>query len=129
MEGGITLVTPPDIYENNNLSILFVHLSEQDQDLVSQWLSKSSIEEDINIYVYNGETNIGWLLYALGRCEYKYIDVDGANSVSQALMGYILGKNGICYHTKDENLAAIYSHINSNRTLSIKDFMERALIG
>jgi hypothetical protein len=127
MDGGITLVTPPDIYENNNLSILFMHLSDRDQDTVSQWLSQSDLKEDINIYVYNGEVNVSWLLYALGRCDYKYIDVDLANNVSQALMGYILGKNGICYHTEDENLAAIYSHINSNRTSSIKDFMERAL--
>lgn len=127
MDGGITLVTPPDIYENSNLSILFMHLSDSDQDTVSQWLSQSTIKEDINIYVYNGEVNVSWLLYALGRCDYKYIDIDGANDVSKALMGYVLGKNGICYHTEDENLAAIYSHINSNRTGSIKDFMERAL--
>ena len=127
MEGGITLVTPPDIYENSNLSILFMHLSDNDQDTVSQWLSQSKITEDINIYVYNGEVNVSWLLYALGCCDYKYIDIDGANDVSKALMGYILGKNGICYRTEDENLAAIYSHINSNRTTSIKDFMERAL--
>jgi len=104
-----------------------MHLSDSDQDTVSQWLSQSTIKEDINIYVYNGEVNVSWLLYALGRCDYKYIDIDGANDVSKALMGYVLGKNGICYHTEDENLAAIYSHINSNRTGSIKDFMERAL--
>lgn len=127
MQGSITLVTPPDIYENSNLSILFVHISEADQDAVSQWLAKTDISEDINIYVYNGETNISWLLYALGRCDYKYINVDGANNVSSAMMGYMLGKNGICYSTVDENLAAIYTHINSNRTTNIIDFLERAL--
>jgi len=127
MQGGITLITPPDIYENSNLSILFVHLNENDQDACSKLLKESTLKEDINLYVYSGEENISWLLYALGRCEYKYVDVDGANEISRAMMGYILGKQGICYRTEDENLAAIYSHINGNRVTSITEFMQKAL--
>jgi hypothetical protein len=104
-----------------------MHLSDTDQDIVSQWLSKSNLNEDINIYVYNGETNISWLLHALGRCEYRYINLDSVNNITQSLMGYVLGKNGVCYQTSDENLASIYSHINSNRTNSVTEFLERAL--
>ena len=50
MDGKITLVTPPDIFENGNLSILLVNLSEEDQDTVGKWLSKSDIKENLNIY-------------------------------------------------------------------------------
>jgi hypothetical protein len=126
MQGSITLVTPPDIYENANLSILFVHLSDQEQDSVSRWLKDSKLTEDINLYVYNGETNIDWFLYALNRCEYKYINVDGSNNISGAIMGYAVGKNGVCYQTADENIAAVYSYINPNRVETVDHFLERA---
>ena len=31
MNGKITLITPPDFFENDNHSILFVHLNDTDQ--------------------------------------------------------------------------------------------------
>jgi len=126
MQGSITLVTPPDVYENSNLSILFVHLDDTGQDIVSRWLKTSTLTEDINIYVYNGETDVGWFLHALNRCEYRYINVDRANTISQAIMGYAVGKSGVCYETADENTAAVYSHINPNRIKSVDEFLERA---
>ena len=126
MQGSITLVTPPDVYENSNLSILFVHLDDAGQDTVSRWLKDSPLDEDINIYVYNGEADIGWFLHALNRCEYKYINIDGANDISQAIMGYAVGKNGVCYETGDDGIAEAYSHINPNRVKTVDDFLERA---
>jgi hypothetical protein len=129
MQGSITLVTSPDVYENSNLSILFAHLDDLGQDTVSRWLKNRNLEEDINIYVYNGETDIGWFLHALSRCEYKYINVDGANDISQAIMGYVVGKNGVCYETGDENKAAVYKHINPNRVSTVDEFLERAFGG
>jgi hypothetical protein len=127
MQGSITLVTPPDVYENSNLSVLFIHLDDAGQDTVSRWLKTSTLAEDLNIYVYNGEANISWLLYALGRCDYKYINTDNVNAISQAILGYIVGKSGVCYETSDENIAAVYSHINSNRVKNVGEFLERAL--
>jgi hypothetical protein len=126
MQGSITLVTPPEIYENSNLSMLFVHLDDIGQDTVSLWLKNSPLAEDVNIYVYNGETDIGWFLHALNCCEYKYINVDGVNDVSQAIVGYAIGKNGVCYQTDDEITASVYSHINPNRVDSVDEFLERA---
>lgn len=129
MDGKITLITPPDFYENSNASILFFHLSDQEQDQISQWLSNSAIKEDLNLYVYTDEPNLPWIFYAYGRCEYKYINFDGMNSVTQALGGYLLGRNGVYYKTEDENLAAIYSHINGNRVKSVEEFLESVSIG
>lgn len=129
MNGKITLITPPDIFENGNLSLLFVNLSEQDQDTVSKWLSDADIEENINIYFYNGEPNVPWFFHAIGACEHKYIDLDGNNYVTSALSGYVLGKSNFVYKTTDENIAAVYSHINSNRVRQIEEFLERALSG
>lgn len=125
----ITLVTPPDFYENGNISILFMNLSEDDQDTVSVWLANTEINDHINIYFYNGESNVQWLLYALSRCEYKYIDIDSRNFITDCLSSYILTKNNVFYKTKDENLNAVYSHINTNRIEKIETFMENIFSG
>ena len=131
MKGKITLITPPDIFENSNLSILFVHLIEKDQDVVSQWLAQSTIEEDLNLYAFNGEANPSWLLYAASLCDYKYIDLDYIFDkqiiITLALQGYLIGNNNFFYKTDDENIAAIYSHISKNRVNSIKEFLEITL--
>ena len=51
MEGKLTLITPPDIFENESYSILFVHLSDEDQEKVSQWFANSKIKDNLNIYI------------------------------------------------------------------------------
>ena len=129
MNGKITLITPPDIFENGNKSILLVNLNDIEQDAVSKWLSESTFEQNLNIYFYSGETNIPWFFHAVGCCEHKYINLDGDNYVIKAISGYVLGKNNFSYKTVDENLASVYSYINNNRVTRVEDFLERALSG
>jgi hypothetical protein len=128
MDGKITLITPPDIFENSNTSVLFVHLSEPDQDIVSRWLSSQDIKKDLNFYFYSGEPDVPWFLHALNRCEYKYIDLNNINYITQSLSGYMLSKSEVCYKTDDDNISAVYSYINSNRITKIETFLERLLI-
>jgi hypothetical protein len=127
MTGKITLITPPDIYENSNTSILFVNLQETEQDLISRWLTEYKLNIDCNFYVYNGENNVAWLLWAIGCCQYKFIDMDNSNEITQALSGYIVGKNNFYYKTNNENLASIYSYISNRRVLKVEQFLEQAL--
>lgn len=127
MQGKITLITPPDIFENSNTSVLFSHITDEEQDTISKWLSTSDFNEDINFYVYSGETNVSWFLYAMNRCEYKYINIDCVNYITQALSGYALTRNGTFYKTLDENLASVYSHINSNRIDRVETFLKSIL--
>jgi len=127
MNGKITLITPPDIFENSNKSLLFVNLSLHDQDIVSKWLAGKELNEDINFFVYSGEADVEWLFWAMGASKYKYINIDNPNQILQSLSGYLLSKSNTFYHTTDENLVAIYSHINSNRISEIETFLERAL--
>lgn len=129
MDGKITLITPPDFFENTNTGILFYHLSDQEQDSVSRWLSESNVKQDLNLYVYTDETNLPWIFYASGRCEYKYINFDGMNFITEHLGSYLIARNDVFYRTSDENLAAIYSHINGNRVSKVEEFLERVLIG
>jgi len=129
MKGKITLITPPDFFENENLSILFCHLSDQDQGLVSQWLSKTDIEVNVNIYFYNNETNIEWLLYAINLCDHKFINLDNRNVITGTLTGHFLAKKNLYYKTSDTNLAQICQYLNSNRIIKIEDFLEKVFDG
>ena len=125
MNGKITLITPPDFFENGNLSILFAHIDDQEQDFISRWLAENPVNKNINLYVYSGEVNVSWFLYAMNRCEYKYINIDNVNYISQALQGYVLTKNDVFYKTSDENLVGVFSHINPNRLTQVEDFLKR----
>ena len=127
MKSKITLITPPDIFENANTSILLCHINDQEQDAISKWLHDSDLSKDLNLYTYISEPNPVWFLYALNRCEYKYINIDGVNLLTQALSGYALSRANVYYKTDNENLAAIYSHINSNRVDSVEVFLESIL--
>jgi len=127
MSGKITLITPPDFFENSNTSVLFAHISDNEQEIISRWLANSDFANNINFYVYSGETNVAWFLYALNRCEYKYINIDCVNYITQALSGYALGKSDTYYKTEDKNLSAVYSHINGNRVDRVEDFLESIL--
>ena len=127
MSGKITLITPPDFYENSNPSVLFAHISDNEQEVISHWLAKSDFADNMNFYVYSGEVNVSWFLYALSRCEYKYINIDCVNYITQALSGYALGKSDTYYKTEDKNLSAVYSHINGNRVDRVEDFLESIL--
>jgi hypothetical protein len=124
MQGKITLITPPDIYENNNFSLMFFHLTDAEQDILTQYLSNLQFDKNINIYLYNGEPNISWVLYAQSRCEHKYINIDNANYITQCLSGYILANSGTCYSTASDDLTDVYSHINLGKVNSVENFLE-----
>jgi hypothetical protein len=104
-----------------------MHLTEPEQDAVSKWLAKTDLNKNLNFYIYTDETNIGWLFYALSRCEYKYINMDCVNFITQALGGYILGKSDTYYISHDPRLTEVYGYINSGRVDNIEQFLESIL--
>lgn len=126
MTGKITLVTPPDIYENSNYSILFIGLSDEDQDEASMWLKDAESYPDCNLYYYQGENNPTWLLYALNRADAIYLNFDNKDAIINIMGSYILGRPGVSYTTTDENLKALMSHINNQYVPSISAFLEKA---
>lgn len=129
MNNKITFITPPDIFENDSPSILFIHLSDSEQEVVSKWLATLDSEQDMNFYVYDTEDNVPWLFYAMSVCQHKYLNLDGKTVVTDALAGYLLGKSNVHYKTNDPNLVSIYSNINNNNVDCVETFLERILIG
>ena len=129
MPAKITLITPPDIYQNDLLSVLLVDISEKEQDAVTSWLSKSNYSDVMNIYFYQGEPNVPWLLHSLSCSQFKYINLNNTSAISSYLLGYILGKQGVYYSTDDISVAELFSHINTNKVTDAVDFLERIFSG
>ena len=44
----ITLITPPDIFENENDSLLIANLTESEQTMASDWLGKFDSNKNFN---------------------------------------------------------------------------------
>lgn len=121
----ITLITPPDIFQNDNPSILLMNMTEKEQDYATQWLSKVDTDLELNIYFYQNEPNIIWFLHSLVASSHKYINIDNTDGMSEMLLGYILSKPLTYYKTEDKNKDSVFSHINQNRVNSVDDFLER----
>lgn len=123
----ITLITPPDIFQNDNRSLLFINLSEQEQNSATDWLSKFDTDENINIYFYQGEIDMPWFLHAMAASIYKYINTDKMPDIIQYISGYVIGKTNTFFSASDPNLASLYGYINTARVSSVVEFLERVL--
>ena len=125
----ITLITPPDIFQNNQDSILFMGLTDIEQDHVSEWLASTDRVGNINIYFYSGEPNVDWLMHALAASTFRYIRLNNTSAITERLAGYILSKPNVYYSTDDNGLAELYSFVNVNRVNNAVDFLERVFSG
>lgn len=127
MTAKITLITPPDIFENSNISILLMNPNDKDQDETSVWLSENLKDIDINVYYYLGEPNVPWLLHALNASKGVYFNLDNLPDVSTVMMSYVLGKPHVFYTTSNPHIKAIANYINNQNVESITQFLERVL--
>ena len=126
MQGKVTLITPPDIFENSNFSLLLIHVSDIDQIEVSKWLADKNLDDNINIYFYDKEADIPWLLHSASRCEFKFIDLNNLTHLTSPLAGYLLGKSNVYYKVENETTASVCAHINNNRISNVQTFLEKA---
>lgn len=120
----ITLITPPDIFENENTSLVFMNISDQEQEEASQWFADHHIDKPINLYYYQGETNVPWLLHALAISRGVYLNCNNNSDVTKWITSYVLGKPNVWYKADDENFVALMSYINQKNVNNIKEFLE-----
>ena len=120
----ITLITPPDIFENENQSIVFMNISDEEQEQASHWLSINNIDKPINLYYYQGETDIPWLLHAISISKGVYLNCENNSDVTKWITSYILGKSNVWYKTYDANFKSLMSYINQKSINNITEFLE-----
>ena len=125
MANKITLVTPPDFYENSNFSILFIGMTEKDQDDASAWLGKNETYPDCNFYYFQGENNMEWLLYTLHRSDAIFLNFNVDRAIINIMGSYILSRPNVYYTTADDNIKALMSYINNQYTPDVTDFLEK----
>lgn len=124
MTNKITLITPPDYFENSNPSILLIGFDDAQQDQTSEWLGKNDFKTDINLYYYQGEDNVEWLLYALARSEYVLVNADCDIFAIKNLLSYILSRTNVSYTTQNEELRQLFGYINGHFVNTVSEFFE-----
>jgi hypothetical protein len=127
MANKVTLITPPDIFENSNKSIMVADLTDQEQDDLSLALGTFKGDFDLNIYFYKGEADINWLFHAVNTADYVYINFDNHSDIGHMLASYILSKPNVWYSTKNLNTQAVFSFINKKHVDNIQEFIEKVL--
>jgi hypothetical protein len=122
--GKITLVTPPDYFENSNISILLVGFSQKDQEDTSVWLKDNDVTPDINFYYYQGEDTIEWLLYALARADYTYINCENDSPIIQKLLTYMVSRPNVFWNSQSEDTVKILTCLSNKQVNTIEDFLK-----
>lgn len=128
MSAKITLITPPDIFENDQPSVLFIDLTTKEQDEVTKWFLDTD-DIKLNVYYYQGEYNISWLLYALSVANFRYVNLSNMSAITSYLAGYIVSRSNVFYKVEDQNVAELYSHLNYNRVNNVVEFLDKVFSG
>ncbi len=128
MTGKITLISPPDVFVNKSQSIILVNTTPEEQETVSNWFSGHPLARELNVYFYNNERNLSWLVTAYNVAMYRYVNVDNTNDQSGTLLSYLLSLENTYYSTDDTNTFEIFRLLNTSRVTSIEDFLNRVII-
>jgi hypothetical protein len=120
----ITLITPPDIFENENTSILLMNISDQEQEESSYWLGTHTVDKPINLYYYQGEPNMGWLFHAIAFSKGVYLNCNNDSDITKWITSYVVGKHNVWYKSDDVNLNNLLNYINQKQVKNITEFLE-----
>ena len=123
----ITLITPPDIFQNDNLSLMLFNVTPEEQQNASDWLGSLESDQHINVYFHQNEADPAWIFHSLAASKYKYINMDDISGIGGWLASYILAKPNSYYKCNDPSMSSLLAHINTQRVNGIEDFFERTL--
>jgi hypothetical protein len=121
----INLISPPDTLHNNNFSFNLINTTPEEQEKVSMFLAKEPTNEELNIFVYNNESNPSWLLNTVNGKNNSYINLDNTSDISVQYISYLLSLSGTYYTTNDKNSKEIFSLVNNNFVKNINEFLDK----
>lgn len=120
----ITLITPPDKLETQELTFLLIHPSALVKDQFQDVLS--TIDANIHVYLYEEGDNLEWLLDVFHRSDVVILDIDNSSSKVRDLVSYFITKDKTFWLTNsNENC---YNLISRNRIFTL-DFLESIIGG
>lgn len=113
--GKINLITPPDKLFNLNIGYLLIRPSltvkQQFQTILSHNI------EEINVFIYDDEHDLDWLLSVAAQADIIIIDVDNCDPTTKLFITYLLAQPNTHYITTDE--ITPYGLINKNRIYNL----------
>ena len=113
----ISLITPPDILNNDAYSILIVCPSADKKQIINDILSTSNMY--LNLYLYESSfDNISWLVGLIKQVDVAFIDVDNCDSSVRTFLSHFIAQPNTFYLTNDN--VTPYNLISKNR---VYDFL------
>lgn len=99
--GKINLITPPDKLFNINLSYLLVYPPKTIKTQFQQILAR--LDEDVNVFMLEEETDIEWLLSVGQTVDLVIIDIDRCDPKTKNFASFLLANPNVYYITEDED--------------------------
>ncbi len=120
--GKINLITPPDNLFNSNLTYLLVKPSTKIKVQFQTILS--SIDEEINVYVYDDDTiDVAWMLNAANNSDVIIVDIDNCDPITKNFIALLLSLPITHWITGDETTP--WGLISRNRIYNLDWLVEQ----
>ena len=151
--GQITLVTPPDFFQNQNKSFCLINFSKRDKDSFADQLNLHMPNEDVTVYLWDdnnfsvtdsvdktdpsydayvkewqhNQTNrdYNWLLNACREANTVILNMDYISKSLMIWSGYILTLSKTHFINSNESEAKTLNVLNRNRTESVPHLFQK----
>jgi len=151
--GQITLVTPPDFFQNQNKSFCLINFSKRDKDSFADQLNLYMPNEDVTVYLWDdnnfsvtdsvdktdpsydayikewqhNQTNrdYNWLLNACRESSTVVLNMDYISKPLMIWSGYILTLSKTHFINSNEAEAKTLNVLNRNRTESVPNLFKK----
>jgi hypothetical protein len=120
MQNSIKIITPPDLIFDQAESILIVCPSTELKKSLEEYLVNH--EDAVNIYLFNNETNIKWLLITAKMSDIIIVDIDNCDENVSHFLGYLLTLPNTYY--KCEHKKVEWELINQNRFFDFPNILK-----
>lgn len=113
----ISLITPPDVLNNDAYSILVVCPTADKKQMLNEILGDTSVY--LNLYLYeNAFDNVDWIINLIKKVDIAFIDVDNCDANVRVFLSHFIAQPNTFYLTNDGTTP--YNLISKNR---VYDFM------
>lgn len=125
MNEKINIITPPDLLNTLDLSILLVYPSNELKLDVQRFIE--TFDDGVNVYLYedfNNLENFNWLLHVRSVADYVILDIDNLDHQHRDAISFLIAHNNVYWLSRGNN--PIYSAISRNRIYDL-DFLQRSI--